>query len=103
MKESIKEIDDRLRIIDKALETPETLQPGEQEQLEAEKAALEGKKTELEPQRDTAKDGWRKAQDAVSTAQSAYDIAQATYNAAVRGEDQALSDYADAVDSAWRA
>ena len=103
LKESIKEIDDRLRIIDKALETPETLQPGEQEQLEAEKAALEGKKTELEPQRDTAKDGWRKAQDAVSTAQSAYDIAQATYNAAVRGEDQALSDYADAVDSAWRA
>ncbi len=103
LKESIKEIDDRLRIIDKALETPETLQPGEQEQLEAEKAALEGKKAELEPQRDTAKDGWRKAQDAVSTAQSAYDIAQATYNAAVRGEDQALSDYADAVDSAWRA
>lgn len=103
LKESIKEIDDRLRIIDKALETPQTLQPGEQEQLEAEKAALEGKKAELEPQRDTAKDGWRKAQDAVSTAQSAYDIAQATYNAAVRGEDQALSDYADAVDSAWRA
>lgn len=103
LKESIKEIDDRLRIIDKALETTETLQPGEQEQLEAEKAALEGKKAELEPQRDTAKDGWRKAQDAVSTAQSAYDIAQATYNAAVRGEDQALSDYADAVDSAWRA
>lgn len=103
LKESIKEIDDRLRIIDKALETPETLQPGEQEQLEAEKAALEGKKAELEPLRDTAKDGWRKAQDAVSTAQSAYDIAQATYNAAVRGEDQALSDYADAVDSAWRA
>ncbi|MFR1260541.1 MAG: HlyD family efflux transporter periplasmic adaptor subunit [Oscillospiraceae bacterium] len=103
LKESIKEIDDRLHIIDKALETPETLQPGEQEQLEAEKAALEGKKAELEPQRDTAKDGWRKAQDAVSTAQSAYDIAQATYNAAVRGEDQALSDYADAVDSAWRA
>ena len=103
LKESIKEIDDRLRIIDKALETPETLQPGEQEQLEAEKAALEGKKAELEPQRDTAKDGWRKAQDAVSTAQSAYDIAQASYNAAVRGEDQLLSDYADAVDSAWRA
>ena len=39
----------------------------------------------------------------VDSAQSAYDIAQATYNAALRGEDQALSDYADAVDSAWRA
>ena len=51
----------------------------------------------------SAKQGRDSARQAVETAQSAYDIAQASYNAALRGEDQALSDYADAVDSAWRA
>ena len=51
----------------------------------------------------SAKQGRDSARQAVETAQSAYDIAQASYNAALRGEDQALSDYADAVDSAWKA
>ncbi len=104
LKESIKEIDDRLRIIDKALETPETLQPGEQEQLEAEKGCAGRKKAQSWNRKETLQRMDGEAQDAVGQqAQSAYDIAQATYNAAVRGEDQALSDYADAVDSAWRA
>ena len=53
---------------------------------------------------ESAKQGARECKaGGFDSAQSAYDIAQATYNAAVRGEDQALSDYADAVDSAWRA
>ena len=57
----------------------------------------------IEASFESAKQGRESAKQAVESAQSAYDIAQATYNAALRGEDQALSDYADAVDSAWRA
>lgn len=57
----------------------------------------------IEASFESAKQGRESAKLAVESAQSAYDIAQATYNAALRGEDQALSDYADAVDSAWRA
>ena len=57
----------------------------------------------IEASFESAKQGRESARQAVESAQSAYDIAQATYNAALRGEDQALSDYADAVDSAWRA
>ena len=103
LNDSIDEIGDRLDEIEKAINTPETLEPGQLEQLTAEKAALETQKTQLETDLKTAKDGLRQAEDAAETARSAYDIAQATYNAALRGEDQALSDYADAVDSAWRA
>ena len=57
----------------------------------------------IESNFETAKQNRASARQAIDSAQSAYDIAQATYNAALRGEDQALSDYADAVDSAWRA
>ena len=57
----------------------------------------------IEASFESAKQGRESARQAVESAQSAYDIAQASYNAALRGEDQALSDYADAVDSAWRA
>lgn len=64
---------------------------------------LEKQKQTIESSFESAKQGRESARQAVEQAQSAYDIAQATYNAAVRGEDQALSDYADAVDSAWRA
>ena len=64
---------------------------------------LEKQKQTRESSFESAKQGRESARQAVEQAQSAYDIAQATYNAAVRGEDQALSDYADAVDSAWRA
>ena len=51
----------------------------------------------------SAKQGRDSAQQAADQAESAYDVAQASYNAALRGEDQALDDYADAVDSAWKA
>ena len=64
---------------------------------------LEKQKQTIESSFESAKQGRESARQAVEQAQSAYDIAQATYNAAVRGEDQALNDYADAVDSAWRA
>ena len=64
---------------------------------------LEKQKQTIESSFESAKQGRESARQAVEQAQSVYDIAQATYNAAVRGEDQALSDYADAVDSAWRA
>ena len=103
LNDSIEEIKERLKEIEKALETPDTLEPGQLEQLTTEKTQLETQKTQLETNLETAKDGLRQAQSAVDTAQSAYDIAQASYNAALRGEDQALSDYADAVDSAWKA
>lgn len=103
LNDSIDEIETRLEEIDEALKTPDTLEPGQLEQLMTEKTQLETQKTQLEANLATAKDGLRQAQTAVDTAQSAYDIAQATYNAALRGEDQALDDYADAVDSAWRA
>lgn len=103
LNDSIDEIETRLEEIDEALKTPDTLEPGQLEQLTTEKTQLETQKTQLEANLETAKDGLRQAQTAVDTAQSAYDIAQATYNAALRGEDQALDDYADAVDSAWRA
>lgn len=101
--DSIDEIDKRMGEIDKELKSPDALEEGQIEQLTAERKALEEQKAQLETNLKTAKDGLRQAQTAVEQAQSAYDIAQATYNAAVRGEDQALSDYADAVDSAWRA
>ena len=101
--DSIDEIDKRMGKIDKELKSPDALEEGQIEQLTAERKELEEQKAQLETNLKTAKDGLRQAQTAVDTAQSAYDIAQATYNAAVRGEDQALSDYADAVDSAWRA
>ena len=61
---------------------------------------LEKQKQTIESSFESAKQGRESARQAV---EQAHDIAQATYNAAVRGEDQALSDYADAVDSAWRA
>ena len=64
---------------------------------------LEKQKQTIESGFESAKQARESARQAAEQAQSAYDIAQATYNAAVRGEDQALSDYADAVDSAWRA
>ena len=64
---------------------------------------LEKQKQTIESSFESAKQARQSARQAVEQTQSAYDIAQATYNAAVRGEDQALSDYADAVDSAWRA
>ena len=101
--DSIDEIDKRMGKIDKELKSPDALEEGQIEQLTAERKALEEQKAQLETNLKTAKDGLRQAQTVVEQAQSAYDIAQATYNAAVRGEDQALSDYADAVDSAWRA
>ena len=103
LNDSIEETEKRLSEIDDLLSTPELLEEGQQEQLTTEKARLETQKAQLEANLETAKDGLRQAQTAVDTAQSAYDIAQATYNAALRGEDQALDDYADAVDSAWRA
>lgn len=103
LNDSIDEIETRLEEIDEALKTPDALEPGQLEQLTTEKTKLETQKTQLEANLETAKDGLRQAQTAVDTAQSAYDIAQATYNAALRGEDQALDDYADAVDSAWKA
>ena len=81
-----------------------------QEQLSVEYVTLVEQIETLEKQKQTIESGFESAKQArgsarqaVEQAQSAYDIAQATYNAAVRGEDQALSDYADAVDSAWRA
>ena len=103
LNDSLDEIETRLEEIDEALKTPDTLEPGQLEQLTTEKTQLETQKTQLETNLETAKDGLRQAQSAVDTAQSSYDIAQASYNAALRGEDQALSDYADAVDSAWKA
>ncbi len=103
LNDSLNEIETRLEEIDEALKTPDTLEPGQLEQLTTEKTQLETQKTQLETNLETAKDGLRQAQSAVDTAQSSYDIAQASYNAALRGEDQALSDYADAVDSAWKA
>ncbi len=65
--------------------------------------ALKYQKQTAESNLETAKQNKSSLRQALESAQSAYDIAQATYNAALRGEDQALSDYADAVDSAWRA
>ena len=96
------ELDAAQKALEQAKNQPE---PDETAIAEAQEkvAELTPKVAEAKAAYDAADSQVSSLSNSVSSAQSAYDIAQATYNAALRGEDQALDDYADAVDSAWRA